>query len=402
MPTPEELRRQEFDARQTVVALRRAVFAQGRDEDAPELAAAETKLQRISGERAAAEAQGDAGAGRILGGAGAGKLLGPDTTGLEVTVDLRMASLPTSLVHLFDAQTQPLVAYKIFNNNQATRRLRLVSYVEGYSARAIDTVEIGQLKTVERLQLPTFFPAALAQVDEITRATLNVEVEDLDAKTELHKTIPLWLLARTAAPLQVRDPSTGEWKDMTRYLGAFVTPNAPAIQKYLRSALDKHPLKRLVGYQAGPDEVASQVRAVFEALAAEGVAYVHSVIDFTPEAGTRNQRVRRPSESLEGREANCIDGTVLLASLLEAISLHPALVIIPGHAFVAWETSQDSGVWRHLETTMIADGAFEAACTKADATAKTWQQQAQDLGNPALFKRWPLRDLRAQGIYPLE
>ncbi len=31
---------------------------------------------------------------------------------------------------------------------------------------------------------------------------------------------------------------------------------------------------------------------------------------------------------------------MLLASLLDAASLHPAIVLVPGHAFLAWETTE--------------------------------------------------------------
>jgi hypothetical protein len=142
--------------------------------------------------------------------------------------------------------------------------------------------------------------------------------------------------------------------------------------------------------------VTPQVRAIFEALATSGVRYVNSVIDFTPETATATQRVRLPRESLANTSANCIDGTVLMASLLEAASLNPAIVLVPGHAFLAWETWRNKGEWRHLETTLIATGSFEDACTRAEEMAKSWEGQAW------AFKRWSLRELRARGITPLE
>ncbi len=210
----------------------------------------------------------------------------------------------------------------------------------------------------------------------------------------------------------MKDPSTGKWNDLTAYLGAFVTPNAPEIMSYLRKAVEKRPQKRLVGYQVSPEkaaaglridkeEVASEVKAVYEALAESSVTYINSVIDFTPESGTAsNQRVRVPRESLADRSANCIDGTLLIASLLEAISLNPAIVIVPGHAFVGWETWKNNNEWRYLETTMLSTDSFDAASLQGDQMAMQWQ--ALDGGANTMFKRWSLRDLRAMGITPLE
>jgi hypothetical protein len=311
-----------------------------------------------------------------------------------------MSSVVTSIVHLFDAKQQPLVSFEIINSKQQTKRLKLVTYVEGFSARAVETIEVEQLVPAKAFQLPTFFPDKLALLTELTRATVNVEVEDLDAKTEVHRTIPVWLLARTTAPLKIKDPSTGTWQDMTRYLGAFVTPNAPPVMTYVRKALDKHPQKRLVGYQVDEAEVTAQVRAIYESLAESRIAYVNSIIDFTPEVGMNNQRVRLPRESLTDQSANCIDGAVLFASLLEAISLNPALVIVPGHAFLGWETGRNSNEWRYLETTMVSTHSFDEACTQAELTAEAWKAAAGP--NQAMLTLWSIRELRAQNITPLE
>lgn len=394
-----ELRRREFDARQIVRERRRAVFDQARLDDIPALAAAERELQAISDERVAAETAAGIGGGKVAAVTPEGNLLGRNTTGIEIDVELRMAAVPTALVHLFDPKSRPLVAYRVRNTKQNTRRLRLISYVEGYSARAIDTVEAEFQVPVDIAQLPAFFSDRLAAVTELTRASVNIEVQDLDAKTELHKTVAVWLLARNTAPLQVQDPATGKWLDMTKYLGAFVTPNAPAVMEYLRLAADRHPSKRLAGYQGDEAEVAAQVQAIYEALAASGARYVNSVIDFTPESGSATQRVRLPRESLKNTSANCIDGTLLMASLLEAVSLNPAIVIIPGHAFLAWETWRNNGNWRYLETTMMSTHSFADACQRGDQTAAKW---LADGAGADTFKRMPLRELRAEGITPLE
>jgi hypothetical protein len=404
-----ELRQKEFDARQAVRELRRAVFEVRNLAEMPRLVEAETTLQRLSEERAAAETKQGIDHGRIVAVRPTDNLLGPTTTGLDVTVDLRMSAVPTSLVHLFNATDQPLVSYQIENLNDKTKRMRLISYVEGYSAKAVETLEIAPHQTATSRQMPTFFADGIAKLTEATRASVNVEVQDLDEKTEVHRTIPVWLLARSTAPLQIKDPSTGKWKDMTDYLGAYVTPNAPDVMRYLRLALDKQPSKRLVGYQVSPEkraagqdvdveEVASEVKALYDALKESGVAYVNSVIDFTPETGTaNNQRVRVPRESLSDRSANCIDGTVLMASLLEGISLNPALVIVPGHAFLAWETWRNNQDWRYVETTMISTHSFEDACAQAEQMALSLKTH-----DPTRFKQKSLRDLRAAGISPLE
>ena len=74
--------------------------------------------------------------------------------------------------------------------------------------------------------------------------------EEIGGQIETHESLPVWLLARNAAPLAVRDPTSGGWVDLSRYFGAFVTPNRRAIMLFLRQAARRHPEGRLPGYQS--------------------------------------------------------------------------------------------------------------------------------------------------------
>ncbi len=333
-------------------------------------------------------------------------LLGATSTKLEVTVKLRMAHIPTSVCHLFDPATHPLVscrAAKALGADSTTRRLRVTATVEGYSAPAIDTVELETTAPHDFDLLPTFYPERLNSVTELTRATLSVLVDDLDSQlVELHRTSPVWLLARTTALLSVTDPTTGASQDLTPYFGAFVTPNDPRVLAFLEQVKAHHPDKTLAGYQGDHDGVTTQVKALYDAVRDDvNVTYVNSTLAFSPDDTTAVQRVRLPHEALETGAANCIDGVVLLASLLEAISLRPAIVVVPGHAFLGWETWRDSGEWRYLETTMLGTQPFETAAARGDAEAAELQKLAADRNDQAIFRRWPLQQLRKEfGIVP--
>ncbi len=337
------------------------------------------------------------------------------TTALDATVSLRMTHIPTAIYHLLDTNDSPLLEVELVNTAREMRRVRVTARVEGYSADAVATVELDRSGDGTRRNvklLPTLFPQAIDPVHELTRATITVLVEELiyagdnstrigtAVRIENHDSLPIWMLARNSAPLSVRDPQSGEWVDLTRYFGAFVTPNRPEVMAFLRKAADHHPQKRLAGYQS---DVTAQARAIFDALKEEAdITYVNSLIAFNPDESARGQRVRLPRESLAERQANCIDGTLLFASLLEAASLHPAIVVVPGHAFVAWERSPDSGRWAYLETTMIGTNTFAEAQEIGGRKAEFWEKQAAE-GDAGKFRRWPIKELRtAYGITPLE
>lgn len=334
-------------------------------------------------------------------------LLGPASTGLEVVVDLRMTHVPTSICHLFAAETHPLVTCRLakaLGADERIRRVRVQTTVEGYSAPAIATAELEKKAPITLDLLPTFFPERLREVTELTRATVTVLVEDLDnGVVEIHRTGALWLLARNAAPLSVLDPKTGVYQDLTQYFGAFVTPNDPKVMAFLAKVRDHHPGKALAGYQGNRAGVLAQVKAAYEAVAAEvDVSYVNSVMAFSPTDTVAVQRVRLPRDVLADGAANCIDGTALLASLLEAMSLNPAIVTVPGHAFLGYEEWSDSGDWKFLETTMLGTQPFEVACARADAQAASLRAQQQKTSDPSLFRLRPLRELRSTfGIVPM-
>jgi hypothetical protein len=335
------------------------------------------------------------------------KLLGPTSTQLSVKIQLRMAQVPTSICHLLDPTSNPLLTCRVVRAIGAgpiIRRLRITAQVEGYSAPAIDTVELDNNVPRDLDLLPTFFPERLHGVTELTRATVSVLIEDLDAhQVELHRTAAIWLLARTTALLAIKDPVTGGYKDLTPYFGAFVTPNDPQVLGFLSRVKNHHPDRCLEGYLGTPSNVSVQVQAAYDAVREEvDVTYVNSYIAFSPDDPGSVQRVRLPAESLADGCANCIDGVVLLASLLEAMSLHPAIVVVPGHAFLGWETWERSDQWEYLETTLLGTESFSVATARGSSEADHFERLAIEENDPRLFQRWPLRQLREEfGIMPM-
>ena len=91
--------------------------------------------------------------------------------------------------------------------------------------------------------------------------------------------------------------------------------------------------------------------------------------------------------------------TALAAGLIlsAGVSLNPAIVLVPGHAFVGWETWFGSDEWRYLETTMIGTADFEAARESAERQHKQFGKFNRDK-----IKLHSLQDLRARGIWPME
>jgi len=108
-------------------------------------------------------------------------------------------------------------------------------------------------------------------------------------------------------------------------------------------------------YFAG--EVRQQVKAIYTALKAKGITYSSETVSFP----SGSQRIRFPTDALSEASANCIDGSVLMASALEKIGIEPLLILVPGHCFLGWRELSGSTQCEFLETTMIGTSTFEDA-----------------------------------------
>jgi hypothetical protein len=392
----------EIDAElRRVRGLQRTVFSQadpaGDEGLLRQLAESESTLAELQQQRKAAKAEQEKPSTRTTMSGTRGRVLGEKTTGLSVDVKLRIDPLPTGAYHLMDPETDPLLTVEVKNASRDTRRVCVKAHLEGLSATAVRTIEIEPRTSAPFHLQPTLFPERAHAITEVQRATLHVIVEDLDGKIESHNTYPITCLARTASFNAVRRPDTGETVDLSHYYGAWVTPHADSVEERIRRAVELVPDRQMLGYQGDPDVVDQQVAALYQSLRETEIVYVNSVIDYGAPPGMTTQRTRLPRESIAQRSANCIDGTVLLASLVEGISLNPAIVLVPGHAFVGWEAWHGSEEWRFLETTLMGTTEFEAA----RQSGQRQYEQFSKFGSHRL-KLHSLRDLRARGIWPME
>jgi hypothetical protein len=417
MPRPQapEIEQQNRRIRALMAQLSRNDGEESLNSVVKELAEAKRRLAELMKPAAPAAPQAGDAARKSM-----GAMLGPETTGLRVDTALKLQPVPTGIYHLLDPETDPLLTVTITNLTNDPRRLCVTSYIEGLSARAIKTIEFSRSEVKKSRTiplLPSLLPDQARRITEIQRATLHVVVDifgsTMNPQTrqdtwsslvESHDTHSILLLSRNSGFNSVEDPETGLRRDLTRYYGAWVTPHVELVQALVRRAAERLPDRRIAGYQGrrNPDAIAAQVRALFDTLKAEGISYIDSVIDFGAGPGQVTQRTRLPRESLRHKSANCIDGTVLMASLLEAASLQPAIVLVPGHAFVAWETWEGSDEWDYLETTMISSHEFEEARQRARALYERFSEEDLPTDDGPLLRVLKLNELRSQGIWPME
>jgi len=140
------------------------------------------------------------------------------------------------------------------------------------------------------------------------------------------------------------------------FFAAYVNEDHPMIDQLLREALDTRIVSRFLGYQARtPEGVDRQVYALWNVLQKRKFQYSSVANTSLSSNVVFSQRVRTFEDALQASQINCVDGSVLFASLLRAINIEPILIRIPGHMFVGYYTNSRRTAMSFLETSMIGD-----------------------------------------------
>ena len=224
--------------------------------------------------------------------------------------------------------------------------------------------------------------------------------------------------------------------DLSWMFAAYVNENHPWIDSILKEALEAGLVDSFDGYQSGnPEKVAQQVFAIWHVLQRKGMRY--SDITATPKSKFANaQIVRFLDDSVKSSQANCVDGSVIFASILTKLSIKCGLVLVPGHCFVAFDLDPEGTLdpttetCIGLETTMLGadklkpmaelaklpdDVKLKTAAAETDASGKTFFNAIATAG--AVFQKHgeaflddeggldyqiiPIDDAREFGIMPL-
>lgn len=198
--------------------------------------------------------------------------------------------------------------------------------------------ELGELVRVQVPALPAGEELSLGVVD------LRLPAGRLRSVLEAERAQLRWVLRQDAAVLSegVRDVEVlpfNHWPGTRAPLGllaTFVTPNHPVIPEILKDVrgLLEQALGdgALSGYQRrNPAHVRAMVAALYEAVQALGLGYAEVPASFE----SHGQKVRLPDQLLRERMGCCLDLTLLFASALEAMGLHPLVLIVQGHALPA-------------------------------------------------------------------
>ncbi|MDH7554384.1 MAG: tetratricopeptide repeat protein [Spirochaetota bacterium] len=181
--------------------------------------------------------------------------------------------------------------------------------------------------------------------------------------------------------------------DNTAHIGSFITPQEETVSSYVRKSVSMYKQKMLPGF----NKKLQEALVIFDSLGAAGITYATD-----PNTGygkidaSSIDYVMFPRETLRKKAGDCDDLTVLYCALLENLGIKTAVVTVPGHIFMMFDTevpensstdiTADSSlvytlngtVWIPVEVTMVGKS-FLAA----------WQEGAKNMkkygGMPGKF-----------------
>src|SRR2546423_5643166 len=134
---------------------------------------------------------------------------------------------------------------------------------------------------------------------------------------------------------------------------AYVNENHPLLDKILQEALETKIVSAFKVTTHEHDETLRQVFALWSALQKRGLQYSNTPAPPGCSETVQSQFVRFIDQSLTNTQANCVDGSVLFASLLRKISIEPFLVTVPGHMYVGFYLGAGKSQFIGLETTVL-------------------------------------------------
>ncbi len=238
-----------------------------------------------------------------------------------------------------------LFKWEIENQGNTAKTIRVASEVLGWSYPEVTTIT---LQAGEAQAIPQFpsFKKEILENNELMVASIRFTVQngnetiyDDTQKIEIYAADNMiWTLSQAfdAAPLII----------------AWVTPNDnDTIGGIIKIAKERMPDRALMGYlRKDKYDVLKEVGAIWYTLQEDmGISYVNSPITF---AKGFAQKVKLPRTSIETKSANCIEGTVLMASVLENLGIETEIILVPGHAFLGFYLSP-GGDKLFIETTFL-------------------------------------------------
>lgn len=198
-----------------------------------------------------------------------------------------------------------------------------------------------------------WLPGALERVQKARSVEIRFRLSSGD-KVLLTQSKTVRLRPTNEVLYGVREQGSNKVLDFNWLFAAFVDRSSPAVDQILRSAQRSGLVEQFDGYaRADEEEIYAQIFAIWHVLQNRGIRYSNLPPPKESRHLTQSQYVRFVDDTWRQQAANCVDGSVLIASALERIGLRPVLVILPGHMLLGVALDERGERFAYLETTRL-------------------------------------------------
>lgn len=126
-----------------------------------------------------------------------------------------------------------------------------------------------------------------------------------------------------------------EWVDFRQMFALYVNEDYPVIDKILQEILAVDRNRSFLDYQGEAQDFTNQLIWIWEYFSNKGTRYSNVVNTSNVSETVGTQYVRFIDQTLNNAQANCVDGSAMLASIYRKIGLDTYLILVPGHCMLA-------------------------------------------------------------------
>lgn len=297
----------------------------------------------------------------------------PSDKDVEVNVRTIQRPVPVKIYEQMQSMKgyqDVLIKYDIFNFSHKKLRLRVETEILDFTEKAIKIIYLhginnkrDQKARAMLTQCPRLKRGLIEQLTKPEKAMMHCKVMDEDTKEVYYEeTINVNLLPNDEILWELKDIRSNAKYGMHEFVCSWITPrdSEGLIEKVRTAAALRRPTRSFGdGNFTDLAVIDSHVRAVYDHLAEYGLVYVSQPFSAMPSAS--GQRIVLPETALKNKAGNCIDLTILFASILEGAGLYSLIFLTENHAFIGWGNKNRPKEILFLETTAIGQTTFDEA-----------------------------------------
>jgi len=302
----------------------------------------------------------------------------------EVSVNI-MDEIPTAVYHLMKDYRASAISVALSNNSNETEKYKILYRIGPNSKMETKEIVLPQAKKTKLNLIPLLTPDSIRKYNNVpTPEDIYVEIYRVspvgDTELVLHKRYETSMLPCDQFCMRMIDANSQSY-DLSSALATWVTYTdrnlSEVVSKASIKGMKMNPTVKIVGQQSpdvftGPNsdnrsldqkdsDFLAQINLLYDTLKDDyHLTYVNQ-----PMVYKTTQRIKFPCETLKNK-GNCIELSVLFASLLESVEFDPIIILFKesGHAVVGWRIKQGGKEkYRFLETNVFGED-FNKAVVK--------------------------------------